>query len=154
MPVIKKIISSVTLETLEKSLKASPSLGSLVGPFSYSPESSELRISFSRSLTGSEDSDLETILANHIAVVSIKFDESKFLDEMSFNSKNLITSSTTWSDDSKTNKVEESSFTYNGRKLVSVITNYYDRFGQVDKTVTKTITYTGNNINSISREGS
>jgi hypothetical protein len=63
-------------------------------------------------------------------------------------SGNFITDIITWTDNLKTQKIQEESFTYANNKVVTIITKQYDRTGVLVETLTETLTYVGNNIST------
>ena len=57
----------------------------------------------------------------------------------------------TWTDNLKTQKIQEESYTYISNRPATIITKQYDRDGNLVETLTETLTYIGNNISTIDR---
>ena len=92
-------------------------------------------------LTPAAHRDLDQ-LVHHVA-------ESSF-DEYIYNGSQLV-SLTTWADGTKTRKIRESLFTYNGGRLQQVVTTQHDGSGAVVETLTEIFTYTVARVTSIDR---
>ena len=64
---------------------------------------------------------------------------------------NQVTDVITWTSNLKTLKIRESTFTYTGNQVTTVVTKQYDGAGVVVETITETIAYTGNQVDDITR---
>lgn len=66
---------------------------------------------------------------------------------------NRCDSITTWTSPAKTTKVREVLFTYSGNTVTSIVTKQYDGAGVLiaGETMTETLAYTGNQLNSDTR---
>lgn len=69
-------------------------------------------------------------------------------------SGNKVTDIIIWTDNGKTQKVRESSFTYTGSKVTTIVLKQYDGAGALKDTVTETLSYTGNQLDDIDRVNS
>ena len=56
-----------------------------------------------------------------------------------------------WTTAGKTQKIREELFTYTGTKVTLVVTKQYDGSGTLVKTMTETLSYTGNKLDDITR---
>jgi hypothetical protein len=64
-----------------------------------------------------------------------------------------VTDIIVWTDSGKTQKIRETTFTYSGNKVSTVVTKQYDGAGVliVGETMTETFTYSGNQVSNIDR---
>jgi len=66
-------------------------------------------------------------------------------------SGNFITDINTWTDNLKTQKIQEEIYTYLGNKVDTITTKQYNRVGILVETLIETLTYSGNKIDIIDR---
>lgn len=111
--------------------------------FKFYEEGAEVSLG-SGSGGGITESQHEALNTETHAIAKTSYDEVTY-------SSGKVTNVTTWTTSGKTVKVREDQITWTSGKVSQVITIQYDGAGTEKYRVTEDITYTGNNVTSITR---
>lgn len=74
-------------------------------------------------------------------------------EEITYGTANRVDNITVWTDVGKTVKIREEQYTYTGNNVTTIVTIQYNAAGAVivGETMTETLTYSGNTVQSITR---
>lgn len=109
---------------------------------------------FVSELSAPEQTTLQGIADAYVSVTYMDPDEQNGYEENTYNTQGKLTVQIIWESNSKTRKLKETSVTYSGSRVSALTTNFYNGYGVLDKTLTETYTYQGNNLKNISRSWS